>query len=188
MFMFFRCSLALTHHLGLPTVGFWGMQFASGEATLTTASLPPSYAPNLMSKLTDRMTLLQRTYNFVLYLVNQGMVRVNSLMISIAIQRHIPDTPSPTTLLAELNGMLINSDHIMDYPQLLPPTFIRVGGLHIRDLKQIPEVSFTFWRDYSDTKSRPLIKLFRIKGTWPMDAKLWWPRSSHFCRRIYNEH
>jgi len=48
-------------------------------------------------------------------------------------------SPHPKELLQNLNGMLINSDYALDYPRLLPPTFINVGGLQIRNSKPLPK-------------------------------------------------
>jgi len=31
-----ECGLALLHHLGIPAVGYWAFQFASGEPDFTT--------------------------------------------------------------------------------------------------------------------------------------------------------
>ncbi|MPC52392.1 UDP-glucuronosyltransferase 1-8 [Portunus trituberculatus] len=57
------------------------------------------------------------------------------------ISRHLPSCPSPATLLAEMSGMLINSHSVIDYPRLLPPSFINVGGLHIHRPNPLPKVS-----------------------------------------------
>jgi hypothetical protein len=48
------------------------------------------------------------------------------------IQRHLPGKPSSLDLLGNLNGVLINSQPILDSPRLLPDTFINVGGLQIK--------------------------------------------------------
>ena len=44
-------------------------------------------------------------------------------------------------MLADLNGALINSNTVVDYPRLLPETFVNVGGMQIRgEPKPLPKV------------------------------------------------
>ena len=53
----------------------------------------------------------------------------------------MPGTPRSWDLLAELNGALINSNTVVDYPRLLPETFVNVGGMQIRgEPKPLPKV------------------------------------------------
>ena len=35
--------------------------------------------------------------------------------------------------IGNLSGVLINSDYVLDYPRPLPPTFINIGGLQIKE-------------------------------------------------------
>jgi glucuronosyltransferase len=134
-----ECALALTHYLSLPTVGFWGLAFNSAETVMTTAYMPASHSPQIYSGFTSEMSFLQRLINFGMFIGNHIAIRGHCLLSHLVIQRHLPGTPNPCTLLRELNGMLINSDEIMDYPQLLPPTFIRVGGLNIKEDHNLPK-------------------------------------------------
>ncbi len=63
-----------------------------------------------------------------------------------AIREHYPTAPSSAELIAEVGGVLINSDSILDYPRLLPETFVNVGGLQIaskrRPLPQVTRAGF----------------------------------------------
>ena len=53
----------------------------------------------------------------------------------------MPGTPRSWDLLADLNGALINSNMVVDYPRLLPETFVNVGGMQIREEpKPLPKV------------------------------------------------
>ena len=53
----------------------------------------------------------------------------------------MPGTPRSWDLLADLNGALINSNMVVDYPRLLPETFVNVGGMQIREEpKPLPRV------------------------------------------------
>ena len=68
-------------------------------------------------------------------------------MTSYHINSLLPGTPSPRILLGNLSGMLINSHPAIDYPRLLPPTFLEVGGFHIARPKPLPVDIANFVRD-----------------------------------------
>ena len=58
-----------------------------------------------------------------------------------AIYKYIPDSPGSRQLLADLNGALINSDTFLDYPRLLPESFLHIGGMQIaKKNKPLPKV------------------------------------------------
>ena len=40
---------------------------------------------------------------------------------------------SSANLIGELNGALINTNFVLDYPRLQPTTFINVGGMQIAE-------------------------------------------------------
>ena len=63
--------------------------------------------------------------------------------------RHMTGTPRSWDLLADLNGALINSNMVVDYPRLLPETFVNVGGMQIRDdPKPLPKVRHNYYFRY----------------------------------------
>ena len=58
----------------------------------------------------------------------------------------MPGTPRSWDMLADLNGALINSNMVVDYPRLLPETFVNVGGMQIRgEPKPLPKVVRLTW-------------------------------------------
>lgn len=135
-----ECGLALLNHLKVPSIGYWAFPFASGEADYTTAFLPASNVPAFMSKLTHDMTFLERTYNVLMKLGSHLTMQIQCFHINRSVQKFFPGSPNPCDLLKDMNGMLINTDYAMDYPRLLPPTFINVGGMQIRPPKPLPKV------------------------------------------------
>ena len=137
-----ECGLAMLHQLGIPTVGYWAFPFASGEADYTTAFLPSSHVPAFLSKLSDEMNFWQRVYNTVMKAGSHLIMWIHCSIIHSAVQRYYPDSPHPFYLLKNINGMLINTDYSLDYPRLLPPSFINVGGMQIRRPKPLPQVRF----------------------------------------------
>ncbi|XP_066939205.1 UDP-glucuronosyltransferase 1A10-like [Macrobrachium rosenbergii] len=133
-----ECSLALAHHLNLPSIGYWAFTFAGGEPQYTTAFSPPSSVPFILSHYGDSMSFFQRVLNHLLALGSHLVMQVQFAVTNSKIQTYLPGTPHPSALLANLSGVLINSHPSLDYPRLLPPSFINVGGMQIRPPKPLP--------------------------------------------------
>ena len=79
--MFNECGLALAHHLGLPSVGYWAFSFASGAQEFTTMEALPSFVPAMMSTMGTRMTFLQRTWNMVTKLLSRSFMLYHAYVI-----------------------------------------------------------------------------------------------------------
>lgn len=140
--IFNECGLALLHQLKIPSIGYWALPFSSGEADYTTAFLPASHVPAFLSKLGDEMNFFERTLNVLIKLGSHACVLLHCYIVDRVVQKYYPRTPHPTYLLTNINGMLINTDYAIDYPRLLPPSFINVGGLQIRTPKPLSKVFF----------------------------------------------
>ncbi len=136
-----ECGLALTHHFKVPSVGYWAFSFSSGEADFTTAALPPSHVPTFMSGLSDEMTFFERVYNAYVKMCSGLLMFHHCLRCDWVIQKYLPNTPRSWDLLGNLNGALINTNALMDHPKLLPPTFLQVGGMHIKNESAFVKVS-----------------------------------------------
>ncbi|KAK8741965.1 hypothetical protein OTU49_002041, partial [Cherax quadricarinatus] len=134
-----ECSLALAHDLGVPSVGYWAFTFAGGEPQYTTAFSPPSVVPQILSHYRDVMTFPQRIVNHLHAIGSHVVMQVELAVTGWQIKKYLPSCPPPGTLLAEMSGMLINSHSALDYPRLLPPSFINVGGLQVHPPKPLPE-------------------------------------------------
>lgn len=89
--------------------------------------MPSSHVPAFLSKLGHDMSFAERVYNTLMKLTSHTIMWVHCNIVNYYIQKHLPGTPHPFDLLKDLNGMLINTDYALDYPRLLPPTFINVG-------------------------------------------------------------
>lgn len=133
-----ECSLALAHSKGLPVVGYWPCTFSGFQPHYTTAFNPPSATPMIASHFTDRMTFFQRLWNHVLLGISDILMRLLFVITNYQIRTHLPNAPHPAELLSNLSGLLINVHPAIDYPRLLPPTFLEVGGFHIHPNKSLP--------------------------------------------------
>jgi hypothetical protein len=99
---------------------------------LTTAALTPSTVPNYTTQNPRDMNFLQRVLNVAMKCFMWSIMVTQCYYCDFYIQRHLPGKPSSLDLLGNLNGVLINSQPILDSPRLLPDTFINVGGLQIK--------------------------------------------------------
>ena len=102
---------------------------------------PPSHIPTFMSGLSHNMNFFERLLNFGLKIFAQCLMRYHAQYTDGIINQYFQDSESSRQMLADLNGMLINSDNILDYPRLQPETFVNVGGIQIKNkVDPLPEV------------------------------------------------
>ena len=142
--MFNECGLALVNSLHTPVVGF-GFSLTVGPQEFTTLDTLPSYVPVLLTNLRDQMNLLERTYNLVAKLWSRLYMYYVSHKIDYYIRERLPHSPGSRSLSADLSGVLVNTDFVLDYPRTYPPTFINIGGLQIKqDPGTLPSHIWTF--------------------------------------------
>ena len=141
-----ECGLAMASHvLAVPaTVGYWAFSFSSGEPELTAAATPASHVPAFMSEFTQDMTFGQRASNLGLKAFARLLMLYHTWVCDGVVGKHFPEAPPSAQLLADLNGALINSDSVLDYPRLQPETFLNVGGMQIKErASPLPEVTYS---------------------------------------------
>ncbi|KAG7177005.1 UDP-glucuronosyltransferase 2B7-like, partial [Homarus americanus] len=102
-----------------------------GEPQYTTAFSPPSSVPLILSHYRSVMTFSQRIINHLHSIGSHLIMQMQFGVTGYQISQYLPLCPSPSTLLSEMSGMLINSHPALDYPRLLPPSFINIGGLQV---------------------------------------------------------
>ena len=106
---------------------------------------PPSHVPAMMSRLGQKMNFLERSYNLVIKLIGRLYMLFHSSNIDTILADLLPASPSSSELLANLSGVLINSDYVLDYARSQPPAFINVGGLQIKpDPGPVPQTMLDF--------------------------------------------
>ena len=142
-----ECGLALAHEvLATPVMAYWAFSFSGGEAEFTTVATPPSHVPCFMSKVTDQMQFHERMGNTgIKFFFARPFMYLHTYMVDRVITHYFPNSPGSKFLLADLNGAMINTNFVLDYPRLQPTTFINIGGIQIAKIpRKLPEDIKTF--------------------------------------------
>lgn len=105
-----------------------------------------AYSPLWMMTYTDTMTFCERASNLIWGIYYQIVQDYWYLPKERELSEKVfgKDIPSLFELQKHVSVMLINSDHVMDYPITLPPALIFVGGLHTNRVEELPKVKNIF--------------------------------------------
>lgn len=135
-----ECGLAMANDLKVPVIGMWAFFMGGGESDFLTATNPPSYQPMVLSEFSDNMSFGQRWFNLTLKVLQMYITAMqNYLICDPVIHEFYPDLPSSVDMLANLDGALIYSNAVLDYPAPIPQNFIHIGGMQIK--KQLDKIS-----------------------------------------------
>jgi glucuronosyltransferase len=106
---------------------------------------PPSFVPAMMSRMGQKMNFIERLLNLVIKIIHRVNMMYHTAIIDTILSDQLPASLPSSELLSNLNGMLINTDYVLDYARPQPPTFINVGGLQIKpDPGRIPQDMLRF--------------------------------------------
>ena len=139
-----ECSLALANRLGVPVVG-WGINPTVGPLEFSTLSSLPAITPIISSGLPVEMNFLQRTLNFLLKALSRLYQIYYTSCLDHQISKILGPVPSVNELVKNISGLLVNSHAALEYPRSYPPSFVNIGGFHIKEeLNQLPPNIFHF--------------------------------------------
>ena len=104
--------------------------------------LYPAYVPWYGLAYTNEMTLIQRLWNCLFTFMESFIRNAQHKKLEYESARKIfgEDTPPVEKLQNHISLLLANYDPVLNYPQILTPNIISVGGLHTRRGKEIPKV------------------------------------------------
>ncbi|XP_069670432.1 UDP-glucosyltransferase 2-like [Periplaneta americana] len=135
------CLIGFAHRFKAPLIG------------VTASTCPPwipyrignpdntAYIPNSLSSFRDQMNFWERLVNTMYH---WGMkiwyhIEVN-MLIEETLKKHFgKDYPSLDELQRSISLMLVNSHFSVNTPRPAVPTFVEVGGLHIKSGGKLPE-------------------------------------------------
>ncbi|XP_038670183.1 UDP-glucuronosyltransferase 2A1-like [Scyliorhinus canicula] len=134
---FFTTGAMLGYYLKLPVVNNVRLH-SGGEAHLLSAPSPLSYVPITGSRLTDKMSFLQRTQNvlhriFLLYISEFFTYPIYNELC----HRYLgPDTDAKT-LLQSADVWLMRADFIFEFPRPTMPNIVYIGGFQCKPSKPL---------------------------------------------------
>ncbi|XP_062922119.1 UDP-glucuronosyltransferase 2A1-like isoform X1 [Mobula hypostoma] len=129
---FFATGSMLAYYLKLPLVyNVRCLDF--DEAHFLFAPSPPSYVPISSSHLTDKMSFLQRTQNFILSLIHLSILELTIYRsYNELCHRYLgPDTDIKTILL-RADVWLIRVDFVFGFPRPTMPNIVYIGGFQCK--------------------------------------------------------
>uniref|UniRef100_A0A1A7X8R1 UDP-glucuronosyltransferase n=3 Tax=Iconisemion striatum TaxID=60296 RepID=A0A1A7X8R1_9TELE len=126
--------------LGIPLI--FSLRFSvahNWERLCAQLPAPPSFVPGALSKLTDKMTFLERVLNFLFYplqdiLLNQCIWKEADRYYS-----EVRGTPtSACELMGKADIWLMRTYWDFDFPRPFLPNFKFIGGINCRPAKPLP--------------------------------------------------
>ncbi|XP_038670630.1 UDP-glucuronosyltransferase 2C1-like [Scyliorhinus canicula] len=127
----------LAYSLKLPLV-YNVRWLSSGDAHFQFAPSPPSYVPISGSRLTDKMSFLQRSQNVILNLLSILISKflINPTYNEVCHRYLGPDTDIETILL-RADVWLMRVDFIFEFPRPTMPNIVYIGGFQCKPSKPL---------------------------------------------------
>uniref|UniRef100_A0A3B3IIU8 Uncharacterized protein n=1 Tax=Oryzias latipes TaxID=8090 RepID=A0A3B3IIU8_ORYLA len=132
-------GIILAHALELPLV--YNVRWVtSGEGHLTITPSPLSYIPMTCSRLTDKMTFIQRVKNLLFYALweIQDMLFICPQYQTVCNQFFGPNVKY-NHLLQGADLWLMRVDFVFEFPRPTMPNVVYIGGFHCKPSKPLPE-------------------------------------------------
>jgi glucuronosyltransferase len=131
-----------------PTVGVTPFLLPSYVSYNFGKQLSPVYIPWYCLPYSSEMSFIERVWNFVLTYADVALryKRQYPEEYKEAVKVFGPSVPPMENLERHISLILANTDPVLDYSHMLPPSIIPVGGLHTKKSNILSEVSpFTFF-------------------------------------------
>lgn len=128
------CMLGIIHKYGLPSVGLMSCSVLPMTPYRVGAPENPSYVPNMMVPLTDKMNFWER-------MENAAVLYFYLIWYEIAIrweeQRIVERKLGPLPLLEEIgknaSAVLVNTHYSLNGVRVGPPSVVEVAGIHLHN-------------------------------------------------------
>ncbi|XP_059834800.1 UDP-glucuronosyltransferase 2C1-like [Hypanus sabinus] len=159
----------LSHVLDTPLV-FFGRWMISGDVHLNFAPSPLSFVPMLNSRLSDRMSLLGRLKNVLIY----GLAKfINSFYIYPTYNRlcqlYLNDDITVEELYRKVDIVLMKVDFVFEYPRPTMPNLIYIGGIQCGPGRPLP-ADLQRFMDNSGEDGVVIFSLGSVVGMLPREV------------------
>ncbi|GCC25643.1 hypothetical protein chiPu_0004054 [Chiloscyllium punctatum] len=164
---FFATGAMLAYYLKLPMI-YNVRSLSSGEAHLLIAPSPLSYVPILGSRLTDKMSFLQRTQNVIIGLVQQLITDFITYPIyNDLCHRYLGPDTDIKTILSRADVWLIRVDFTFEFPRPTMPNIVYIGGFQCKPSKPL-ETDFEAFVQSSGEHGIIVMSMGTIVSSLPM--------------------
>ncbi|XP_060708899.1 UDP-glucuronosyltransferase 2C1-like isoform X2 [Hemiscyllium ocellatum] len=161
----------LAYYLKLPLV-YNVRWLTDGEAHFLSAPSPLSYVPVLGSKLTDKMSFLQRTKNFILYFLQTSVTGfIFHPMYNELCHRYLGPDTDIETLLLRADVWLMRVDFIFEFPRPTMPNIVYIGGFQCKPPKPL-EAEFEEFVQSSGEHGVIVMSMGTIVSSLPMHVTM----------------
>ncbi|XP_010754519.3 UDP-glucuronosyltransferase 2C1-like [Larimichthys crocea] len=132
-------GIMLAHALKLPLV--YNVRWVtSGEGHMAIAPSPLSYIPLTASRLSDKMTFMQRIKNLIMYVIWQAQDRfLISPQYQVICDEFFSTEVRYSDLLKGADLWLMRVDFVFEFPRPTMPNVIYMGGFQCKPAKPLPE-------------------------------------------------
>ncbi|XP_055054769.1 UDP glucuronosyltransferase 5 family, polypeptide G1 [Misgurnus anguillicaudatus] len=134
----FPAGVLLAKFLALPMI--YNVRWLNaGDAHMAIAPSPPSFVPMYNSLFSDRMNFLQRTENFLRYLVS--LLQEHCIIVPIysdMLDRHFPPGSDLLKMQQSADIWLMRVDFVFEFPRPTMPNVVYIGGFQCRPAQPLP--------------------------------------------------
>lgn len=136
----FPCGAVLAKYLGIPAVFFLRYLPCGIDYEASQCPNPSSYIPNLLTRLSDHMSFLQRVKNMLyplaLKYICDFLFTPYESLASELLQREV----SLVEILSHASVWLFRGDFVFDYPRPIMPNMVFIGGINCVVKKPLSQV------------------------------------------------
>jgi glucuronosyltransferase len=138
------CLLGFAHIFNTPVINVMANAFFSWMSDRMGNPDNPAYIPSIFNPYTPNMNFLERLWNTFTLLAMNWEARASVRAVDQLARKHFGQSLPPLwELTKKTNLILVNSHFSMQQARPNVPAVVEVGGLHIRETKQLPEVNTT---------------------------------------------
>ncbi|XP_056389670.1 UDP-glucuronosyltransferase 1-6-like isoform X2 [Hyla sarda] len=136
---FLLCGVILAEHLDLPNVNFLRGLPCGYHYEGAQCETPLSYVPRLFSKFSDKMTFMERLENFMVRLLEPYYCRVVYFSWVKLATELLKKEVTPIQLLRRSSIWLLRYDFVFEYPKVIMPNMVFIGGINCELQKSLPK-------------------------------------------------
>lgn len=138
------CFAGIVHKFGAPLIGISSSTIMPWVNKRFGNPTNPAYIPNNFFDFSHKMSFYERFINFGAQVVHEIYYYYWMMQNDYAIsKKYFENLPPLKSIAHNISLLLVNSHFSYTLPRPLVPSVIEVGGIHIGEIKTLPNVSTT---------------------------------------------